>query len=143
MTWTEVLDLASKMTGERDGVQYRGIEMGPGFTSHEATFPLKEFGINLTDPETGEVLITQSPEVKQYLELMKQFYSIPELYDPSPEARDTDKFAQKTVAMTVSWPGYFRWGLGDPDESTMIDAALYRFGRAKGKVRCHMPILMC
>ncbi|MEK3890000.1 ABC transporter substrate-binding protein [Bacillus sp. FSL K6-3431] len=134
MTWKELLDLATKLTGERNGVQYRGLEMGLGFTSFEATFPLKEFGINLTDPKTGEVLITESPEVKQYLELMQKFYNIPGLYDPAPEARETDKFAQKTVAMTVSWPGYYRWGLGEePEESTMIDSAPVPVWEGEGK----------
>lgn len=124
LTWDEVRDLAIKMTGERNGVFYRGLEMGAGFTDTQATFPLREFGINLTDPETGEVLITESPEMKQYLELILDYYSIPGLYDPSDEARHTDKFAEKTVAMTTSWPAYLRWGLGgDPETLTSIDVA--------------------
>ncbi|GIN72508.1 hypothetical protein J14TS2_29830 [Bacillus sp. J14TS2] len=124
MTWAEVHDLAAKLTGERNGVQYRGLEMGSGLTTYEATVPLKEFGINWTDPETGEVLMDESPEVKQYLELMKQIYNIPGLYDPAKEAREIDKFGEKNAAMAISWPGYFRWGLGGvPEEATMIDAA--------------------
>ncbi|MBP1916945.1 ABC transporter substrate-binding protein [Lederbergia galactosidilytica] len=120
MTWEEVRELAAKMTGQRNGVDYRGFELGLGIK--DASLPLKEFGINLTDPETGEVLITDSPEVRQYLEFIQQLYNIPGLYDP--EAEDTDKFAEKTAAMTVSWPAYFRWGLGGvPEDIKMIDAA--------------------
>ncbi|MFS0613079.1 ABC transporter substrate-binding protein [Lederbergia ruris] len=124
MTWAEVRDLAAKMTGERNGVQYRGLEMGEGLTSFEATVPLKEFEMNWTDPETGEVILDESPEAKQYLDYMKQIYSIPGLYDPAKEARETDKFGEKTAAMAISWPGYFRWGLGgEPEEAKMIDVA--------------------
>ncbi|MCM3338544.1 hypothetical protein M3650_07835 [Paenibacillus sp. MER TA 81-3] len=38
---------------ERDGIQYRGLEMGPGLASSEVTVPLSQLAVNLTDPETG------------------------------------------------------------------------------------------
>lgn len=124
MTWSEVLDLAVQMTEERNGVQYYGLEMGAGLTTEEATFPLREFGINLTDPDTGNVLISESPEFKQYVEFMDKLYSIPGLYDPSDEAREIDRFAEKSAAMNISWPGYLRWGLGgDPKDVENVGVA--------------------
>lgn len=132
MTWAEVRDLAAKMTGERNGVMYRGLELGAGIK--EAHLPLKQFGVNLTDPETGEVLISDSPEVKQFFEFVQSIYKIPGLYDQDPETRNGDKFAERTAAMTVSWPAYFRWGLGGvPEELTMIDAAPFPVWEEGGK----------
>ncbi|NIK75353.1 multiple sugar transport system substrate-binding protein [Paenibacillus castaneae] len=123
LTWDEVADLAVKMTAKRDGIQYRGLELGAGFTGGEALKPLQEFEINWTDPETGEVLIDKLPEVKKYFEQMKKFYSMPDLYNKDPEARGRYQFAELTVAMTVSYPAFIRWGMGgDPDKLKNIDA---------------------
>ncbi|MCE5172807.1 extracellular solute-binding protein [Paenibacillus profundus] len=98
MTWDEVIELAKQMTAERDGVQYRGLEMGPGLASSEVTVPLSQLAVNLTDPETGEVLITQEPAVTKYLELMKRLYSIPGIFNPDPAARKDYEFPKKNVA---------------------------------------------
>lgn len=115
LTWDDMVDLAKKLTGERDGIQYHELEMGPGFAGTEATVPLKQLNVNLTDPETGEVLITKEPAVTKYLELMKKFYSIPGIYSSDPEVRKDYSFQNKNVAMIVSWPGYIKWGVGDPE----------------------------
>lgn len=123
MTWNDVLDLAKRLTAVKDGIQYRGLEMGPGFTGTEALVPLMQLTVNLTDPETGEVLISQEPAVHKYMELMKAFYNIPGLYNSDPEARKDYEFTKNTVAMIVSWPGYLRWGIGDPDKARSIDIA--------------------
>ncbi|MGV2805514.1 extracellular solute-binding protein, partial [Clostridium perfringens] len=64
MTWDETFELAKKLTGERNGVNYRGLEMG--FTNSltsEALAPLKEIITNVVDPETDEVLLTKEPAV--------------------------------------------------------------------------------
>jgi len=117
-----MVDLARQLTGERDGIQYRGLEMGPGFSGYEALVPLLELNTNLTDPKTGEVLIDKKPEVTKYLELMKKFYSIPGIYDRDPEARKDYAFGKKNVAMIVSWPGYIKWGIGDPEVAKNMDS---------------------
>ncbi|WP_152395215.1 ABC transporter substrate-binding protein [Paenibacillus guangzhouensis] len=122
MTWEEMVDLAKQLTGERDGIQYRGLEMGPGFSGYEALVPLLELNTNLTDPKTGEVLIDKKPEMTKYLELMKKFYSIPGIYDRDPEARKDYAFGKKNVAMIVSWPGYIKWGIGDPEVAKNMDS---------------------
>ncbi|MCT1398519.1 extracellular solute-binding protein [Paenibacillus sp. p3-SID867] len=122
LTWDAMVDLAKKLTGERDGIQYHGLEMGPGFAGTEALVPLKQLNVNLTDPETGEVLITKEPAVTKYLELMKKFYSIPGIYSDDPEVRKDYSFQNKNVAMIVSWPGYIKWGIGDPEIAKHIQA---------------------
>lgn len=122
LTWDAMVDLAKKLTGERDGIQYHGLEMGPGFAGTEALVPLKQLNVNLTDPETGEVLITKEPAVTKYLELMKKFYSIPGIYSDDPEVRKDYSFQNKNVAMIISWPGYIKWGIGDPEIAKHIQA---------------------
>lgn len=70
MTWDEALELAKRLTGERNGVHYRGLDLGP------VDVPLKQFPLNKTDPETGEVLILDHPEFGQYVDLIEQIVNI-------------------------------------------------------------------
>lgn len=123
LTWDEVVELAKQMTAERDGVQYRGLEMGPGLASGEVTVPLSQLAVNLTDPDTGEVLIDKEPAVTRYLELMKKIYSIPGIVNEDPEARKDYEFPKKNVGMIVSWIEYLRWGVGDPEVAANMEAA--------------------
>lgn len=123
LTWDEVVELAKQMTAERDGIQYRGLEMGPGLASGEVTIPLSQLAVNLTDPDTGEVLIDKEPAVTRYLELMKRIYSIPGIFNEDPEARKDYEFSKKNVGMIVSWIEYLRWGVGDPEVAANMEAA--------------------
>ncbi|OME86453.1 MULTISPECIES: ABC transporter substrate-binding protein [Paenibacillus] len=109
MTWDQAFDLAKKMTGQRNGVSYLGLELGGyGNTGDGAAVPLNELAVNKTDPDTGEVLITKDPAFTKYLELMKKYYSIPGVR--SEEAKNADLFGQKQAAMTVTWTAYFVHG---------------------------------
>lgn len=112
LTWEEVLELATRLTGERNGQQYIGLELGGSSKSEDTLAPLLEFGINLTDPETGEVLITEEPAVKRYFELLERLYSTPDLYDPDSEGH---QFATDTVAMITSWVNFPRWGIPEAE----------------------------
>lgn len=123
LTWDEVVELAKQMTAERDGVQYRGLEMGPGLASGEVTVPLSQLAVNLTDPDTGEVLIDKEPAVTRYFELMKKIYGIPGIVNEDPEARKDYEFPKKNVGMIVSWIEYLRWGVGDPEVAANMEAA--------------------
>ncbi|WP_018757486.1 ABC transporter substrate-binding protein [Paenibacillus terrigena] len=114
LTWDDIVDLSKKLTGERDGMQYHGFEFG---AYGEALVPLKQFSVNLTDPDTGEVLIDKSPEVTKYLELMKRIYSIPGLYN-----KESYQFPKGNVGMIVTWPQYLMWGIGDADIVKNVDA---------------------
>ncbi|MEK3889904.1 hypothetical protein [Bacillus sp. FSL K6-3431] len=70
MKWQQVIDLAAKMTKERNGVQYVGLTHGPfaGFVPDEC--PLSENVANMTDPETGEVIIQENPLLRKYFDLI-------------------------------------------------------------------------
>lgn len=115
MTWEEVLDIAAKTTGQRDGVQYVGLEFGTGNTEL-ANVPLLQLSMNLTDPDTGEVLLTKDPNFTKYMDLMKKFYSIPGIYEPGEEARGKNKFMDKQAAMEINWWGYLSWFPGENEE---------------------------
>jgi multiple sugar transport system substrate-binding protein len=111
MTWDETFELAKKMTGERDGVTYRGLEMGwKNSVTDDTLAPLKELTTNVVDPVTDEVLLTSEPAVTRYFELMKKFYSIPGLYERNPD-KQSSFFASGTAAMLVSWPTFMEWGI--------------------------------
>lgn len=71
MTWDEVLDLARKVTGERDGTQYYGLE------THSLSQAILQLSVTGTDPETGEVQFVQKPEYAQYFDLIKRIMDIP------------------------------------------------------------------
>jgi len=111
MTWDETLELAKKLTGERDGVTYRGLELGwQNSVTDDTLAPLKELITNVVDPETDEVLLTKEPAITKYFEYMKKFYSIPGLYERNKE-KQASFFASGTAAMLVSWPTYMEWGI--------------------------------
>lgn len=112
MTWDDIYTLAAKMTREHDGVMYRGLELGNGFTAKEALIPLWQKGVSLSNAETGEVLVETEPAVRETFELLKKFFSIPNLYNTDPEARNKMQFYDNTVAMTVSYPGMMNWMSG-------------------------------
>lgn len=111
MTWDEVLNLARGMTVERDGLQYIGLE----FHGNDMTAPINQFAINLTDPDTGEVLVREREEVTRYLDLIEEYYSIPNMNDE--EVVNTCMFCEGQAAMSVGWHGIFLWGeLGTESE---------------------------
>lgn len=91
MKWPEVMDLARKMTQERDGIQYIGLDT--------ALFPfiLNQFAATATDPETGEVLINKEAGFKKYFDLMANYYSIPGIQNTG----EDDPFSQKRAAMSL------------------------------------------
>ena len=49
MTWDDIIDLAKKTTGTRDGNQYVGLEFG----SDTVDAALLQLSTTLTDPDTG------------------------------------------------------------------------------------------
>lgn len=122
MTWQQALDLARAMTGERNNQMYIGLEFGGwGNTGDVAKVPLRQFGVAMTDRETGEVLITSKPEFTRFLELMREYYNIPGMR--SEMALSADNFVTKTAAMTIHWHNYFDYGWGDMEYQANMDIA--------------------
>ncbi|MEK3890003.1 extracellular solute-binding protein [Bacillus sp. FSL K6-3431] len=94
MTWEETIELTKKLTKERDGVQYRGLD----FADNVA---LSQLSVNMTDPDTGEVLLLDQPEFSQYLNLYKGLFDIPGQFEAG-DMFNGDRFSnERTTAMLV------------------------------------------
>lgn len=118
MTWEETFDLAAKMTETRDGVDYLGLTFNPQSTTRVA--PLKQLGLNMTDPETGEVLLTEEQGFHRYLSLMEDFLNIPGM---PPEALQSYVFGYKQAAMTIAYNVYLSQDWGDKEFKKDMDIA--------------------
>lgn len=105
LTWEDAIELAKKLSGERDGIEYRGLDIR-GAERH----PLEQRSVNLTDPETGEVLLAKEPAVKLWLELAEDIYSIPGNLPPE-DSDALGDFISGNVAMALSSPQFLRWGI--------------------------------
>ncbi|WP_062105902.1 ABC transporter substrate-binding protein [Bacillus niameyensis] len=109
MTWDEVMGLAAKLTGIRNGTNYCGLEM-----ESLETIPLSQLSAAKTDAETGEVLLTKDPKFTKYMELMDRFYHIPGNFE------EGCSFTAKTTAMKIGWQGVLaQWNYGDTLEETI------------------------
>lgn len=114
MTWPEVMDLARKMTGERNGVNYVGIS---GLDS----FILDQFAPNATDPDTGEVLVNKNEAFKKYFDLVSEFYNIPGISD---EEAISNTFPERRAGMALATQTALNWLAGE-DDPEPIDLAPY------------------
>ncbi|MCJ7839852.1 extracellular solute-binding protein [Lederbergia sp. NSJ-179] len=103
MIWDEAINLAAKMTGEKNGTQYVGMTHGPFAGFGPGTWPLDELATNLTDPETGEVNIQDNPKLRKYFDLMAEYYSFQGIHDPDWEG---DWFAEGKAAMFIAQDAY-------------------------------------
>lgn len=74
LTWEEVTELAKELTREMNGVQYRGLDLDVPYDAYT------QFGQNSVDPDTNEVLITESEAYRRYLEMVGAVTSIPGNY---------------------------------------------------------------
>ncbi|MEK3888313.1 ABC transporter substrate-binding protein [Bacillus sp. FSL K6-3431] len=103
LTWEETFDLARKLTQERDGVQYRGLEF------RDTEVMLSQLSVNATNPETGEVEILQKDEFSNLLGLFSHYYdTIPDSYEG--ELRDEARFStEQTTAMLITNAQALNW----------------------------------
>jgi len=69
MTWDEAIELAKKVSGERDGQQYHGI-----YPDRHAFLQLST---TLVDPETDEPNILDNQELRLFLERTEAIFNIP------------------------------------------------------------------
>ncbi|GIO65900.1 ABC transporter substrate-binding protein [Paenibacillus cookii] len=91
MTWDEVIDLAGKVTGERDGVKYRGL------ATNSLSQAMTQLSANGTDPQTGEPQFSKNPAFGKFLNLTKRIASIPGNWEPDIEY----DFKKGDVAMSL------------------------------------------
>lgn len=73
--WDEIIDIARKLTGERDGIEFRGLDIG-GY--HLGQFMTLDTPV--LDPDTDEVQISSNPIWRTALEQVEAIYSIPGNY---------------------------------------------------------------
>lgn len=98
MTWDEVIELAEKVTGVRDGVQYYGLDIRED--NHLALTQIIG-DQQLIDPETDEVLWTDNPAVKQWLEGVEQVYDMPD--DKVDRYSEESWVEDRVLAMRPLW----------------------------------------
>lgn len=102
MTWEEVIELSKKVTGERNGVQYRGLHVADmGLTAlSQVTGDL-----NLIDPETEEVLWTEDQRLVKLLDMVEEVHTIPgnEFPNVPSEISPFGAFLEGTLAMLPRW----------------------------------------
>lgn len=71
MTWDEIIDLAAEVTGERNGVQYRGLHIDIPSDAASA------YPVSLTDPETGKSLMQEEEAFTNFFTMIDKMANIP------------------------------------------------------------------
>lgn len=98
MTWTEMLELARELTQERDGIQYRGLDIGG------EGWPLEQWSLAYADPETDEPLFTIEDGFRIVFEMLDELFSIPGNYSSTDQMHSFwIPFAtERNIAMVAS-----------------------------------------
>lgn len=79
MTWSEVIELSKKVTGQLGDVQYRGLDLDVPNMS------FSQLNTNYADPATGDPLYTKEAAFKKYYDMLHEVWSIPgNLYGDDP-----------------------------------------------------------
>ncbi|MFS0612442.1 extracellular solute-binding protein [Lederbergia ruris] len=94
MTWEEVLELASRLTQERNGIQYRGLAIDPVNT------PVMQLSVPGTDPKTGEILFVNNPNMKKSFDLLDKYRNVPNIINTS-DTPDGFHDGPRNIAMSI------------------------------------------
>ncbi|SMG09370.1 ABC-type glycerol-3-phosphate transport system, substrate-binding protein [Paenibacillus aquistagni] len=76
MNWDEIVELAALVTGERDGIKYRGL------ATNSLSQAMTQLSANGTDPESGEPQFSKNQAFGKFFELAKRIASIPGNWEP-------------------------------------------------------------
>ncbi len=118
MTWEEVIDLARKVTGERDGTQYRGLDIA---LDPQMVGMLDDWLVNADD----EVHFENREDVNKVLSLIREVASIPgnipdngkeDFFDPW----SYGIYNERNVAMALH-ARYIAKGLAESAEESDMD----------------------
>ncbi|GIN74872.1 hypothetical protein J14TS2_53470 [Bacillus sp. J14TS2] len=117
MTWEEIVELAKDLTGERNGVEYRGLDLDVPYDAWT------QFSTQAVDPDTDEVNISGNDDYKRFFQMIEDTISIPGNY-PTEEPGSLlmnwgAEFGKDNVAMA---PSGTNWGWLEKDN---IDIATY------------------
>lgn len=98
MTWDEVIDLAEDVTGEIDGVKYRGLHMAD--MSYDMLSQVAG-DLQFVDPDTQDILWTENAYVVDVLEKNETAHTIPgnEFPEVPEETSAYGPFLDGTLAM--------------------------------------------
>lgn len=114
MTWDDALELARSVSGERDGVEYRGLDLS------NTSIPLLQLSVNKTDPETGEVMLDQ-PELSMYLELIDNIINLPGYGDENYFGASRFHEEQTTAMLLNFVQGIEWWSEAEENEGLNMD----------------------
>lgn len=119
LTWDEIIALGEELTVEREGVQYRGLDIGA------PELLLSQLSVNATDPETGEVLLTQKEEFSQYLSMIEKYLdSLPSDLGEDDPFNDHRAFDSRlTTAMILINGQAIEWWFSGDDVTFNYDLA--------------------
>lgn len=101
MTWKETLELAYRLTGTRNGVDYKGFTFDMREKDTASRLPIQQLPINFTDPETGELLFQEDSIWSDIASLYQDFVNIPGNYPFPPFYKGF--IEEGTVAMSPYW----------------------------------------
>jgi ABC-type glycerol-3-phosphate transport system substrate-binding protein len=91
MTWDEVIELAARVTGERDGITYHGLDMDLPYLIFE------QLSVNVINDD-GSVDLVNHQELRMFFEMLERIFSIPGMLP--------DNFEERYF---FTWGGKF-WG---------------------------------
>jgi multiple sugar transport system substrate-binding protein len=100
-SWDEIIDLAARVTGERDGENYYGLAFFPEFLVTAISV-----GQPILDAETDEANLLENLVWRRAFDAVDRIYSIPGMIDPADpegtydEYNHWDGFGSGQVAMT-------------------------------------------
>lgn len=102
MTWTEVMDVAAKLTRSESGVNYYG------FTGHLGVMTSwNQLGISLVDPKTNKPTINTDERWKSYFQIIYGNPALNEAY-----RRDNRAFSGSTTRLTEGRTGILLFNAG-------------------------------
>ncbi|MDB5083190.1 MAG: transporter substrate-binding protein [Bacilli bacterium] len=103
MTWSQAIDLATKMTRVDGGKQYHGLWLADYNTAFSDEYPL--LGL---DPKTNQSVLTTDPKWQKVFSLYDQVYAIPGNFDPQVNKDIFQGFSvDQNVAMIVTFAGWY------------------------------------
>lgn len=70
MSWDETIELAKRVTGQRDGISYRGLDMGDSWLLKT------QLGVTILDPDTNRSRLHEA-DCREYFRIIGEVYGIP------------------------------------------------------------------
>lgn len=106
ITWEETVELAKEVTGEMNGIQYRGLDLDVPYDE------FTQFSTTLVDPDTDEPNVMDNEYFRRFLEMVEEVINIPGNYpeeDPTSLLHNWGSlFGEENIAMAPA-ATHFGW----------------------------------